>query len=342
MGNKTIPAEVVNAIELAEAAGWKVSNRNRKITITPPGHTPLTIGHGPNEQTIKEWKSSCARFNLIGQGPARTPEETEALIAKADKEGLAEAERLNKQRQAFEAKEQARRAAIEAATEKARAATQQGMTPKENASMPKTPITTRASAPLPVFDRELLGTRVSSRFLLKDGTFYCIECWEHGDRATYKAPQGLAAHRSRWHQIYNDSPLTQETSRVSLPADIDTALDMLRASIGEALGDGVSSKVLAEKEAEVADLRHQVEVLTKQVDADRAAFEERFEEAQRSNDKALKEAAGKADTARQAEIGTLMSNYMDILKRIKQAAETLSPIQAVAAIDTIVREFVGS
>ena len=90
MANKQIPDEVVTAMELAAAAGWKVSNRNRKVTINPPGYPPLTIGHNPNELTMRDWRVVCTRFGLVGQGPARTPEDTERLIAEADQAGIAE------------------------------------------------------------------------------------------------------------------------------------------------------------------------------------------------------------------------------------------------------------
>lgn len=345
MGNKTIPDEVVTAMELAEAAGWKVSNRNKKVVITVPDGEHginVSIGHTPNDESMKVFRSNCRKYNLVGQGPARTPSQTQALIAQAEAEGLAQADRLNAQRRAYEAQETAKRAAIKAAQDKAAAATQQGMIPHEETSMPSKSI--HATDALPPFDAKLLGTKTSSNFLLPSGLYYCIECWENGVVSTFKGPQGMSTHRGIKHGLYPSTfaIVTQETSRVSLPTDVDTALDMLRVAIAEAIPEGGDPKLLAARDAEVLDLRQQLEALTKQADADRAAFDKRFEEAQRNADKKLVKAVADADrdaqAKREAEVQTLIENFLAILMEIKKAIESLSPVQAVGKIDTILND----
>jgi hypothetical protein len=350
MGNKKIPDEVVTAMELAKAAGWPVSNRNKFVRIYPPSPTPdeqvppLTIGYNPNDESMKVWRSNCRRYNLIGQGPARTPDQTERLLADAEAQSLQEADRLNAQRKAYEAEQRAKQQQIEAARQKADAATQQGLNPPQETEMPKKPTVTATATLFPTFDPALLGTRDSSKFLLANDTYYCVECLAQKKEATFKAPQGLAAHRSRWHQLYNENIAhTQEISRVSLPADVDTAFDMLRSAMAEALEGSGDPEVLAAKEAELAELKAKLEAATKQAEADRKDFDTRYLEAQVSADKRLAELLAEgtheANAKREAEIEGLMKNFMGILVSIREATETLSPIQAIAKIDTIVSDF---
>lgn len=335
MGNKKIPDEVVTAMDHARAAGWPVSNRNKMIHIIAPDGVKISIGHNPNDESMKVFRSTCRTYNLI-EGPARTRKEVEQLLNAAEKEGLAEAERLNAKRKAYEAEQRARQQQIKAAQEKAAAATQQGMIQPEEKT-----ITMPSKTDLfPTFDADLLGTKDNSHFLLSDGTYYCIECLSSGQRSTFKAPQGLAAHRGVRHQMYpgNYPSVTQETSRVSLPADVDTALDMLRVAIAESLPAGADPQVLAAKEAELAEVHSKLAALAKEADADRAASDKRFEEAQQATDRALEAAKKEADAKREAEIELLMKNFMSILLQIKDAIENLSPIQAIAKIDTVLTE----
>lgn len=345
MGNKKVPDEVVTAMDLAKAAGWPVSNRNKMIHIIAPDGTNISIGHGPNDESMKVFRSNARKYNLVGQGPARTREEVEQLLADAEKEGMQQADRLNAQRKAYEAEQRAKQQQIEAARQKAEAATKQGLIPPQETVMSKPTVTT--SDLFPTFDPALMGSKDSSKFLLADGTYYCIECLSAGKQATLKAPQGLAAHRSRWHQLYNENVTpTQEISRVSLPADVDTAFDMLRSAMAEALVDGADPKALADKEAELAELKGKLEAVTKQADADRSDFDKRFLEAQVSSDKRLAELLAEgtkeADAKREAEIEALMKKFMGILVNIREATETLSPIQAIAKIDTIVSGFLAN
>lgn len=345
MGNKSIPDEVVTAMDLAKAAGWKVSNRNKMVIITIPDAehpTNMAIGHKPNDESMKVFRATCRRYNLVGEGPARTPSETQHLIDSAEQSSLAEADRRNNQRKAYEAEQHLKQQQIEAARSKAAAATQQGLIQET--------VMTQSSSLFPPFDPTLLGTKDNTKFLLTDGTYYCVECWSQKRQETFKAPQGLAAHRGVRHQLYpgsitllaqeNSTPvLTQETSRVSLPVDVDTAFDMLRSAMADALGEGGDSKTLADKEAELVELRGKLEAVTKQADSDRKDFDKNFLESQGSFDKKLADAIKSADSKREAEIQGLMQNFLSILVQVREATETLSPIQAIAKIDTIVSDF---
>lgn len=341
MGNKKIPDEVVTAMDLAKAAGWFVSNRNKMVHIQPPGKgEPLiSIGHNPNDESMKVFRSTCRKFNLLGKGPARTRQEVENLLKAAEAEGNAEADRLNAQRRAYEAEQQKKAAQIEAARQKADAAIQQGLKPQETTTMPKTPAKT-TPATIPAFDPKLMGSKDASKFLLSDGTYYCIECLSEGKTCTLKAPQGLAAHRSRWHQLYNENaPKTLETNRVSLPADVDAAFDLLRSSLAEALVQGSDPQALADKDREITALQEKLDALTKQVDTDRADYDKRFLEAQVAADKKLTDLRKELEAKGKAEVDAITKQCFALLKSIQSSAETMSPIQAIAKIDEIVRTF---
>lgn len=332
MGNKTYPPEVITAMKLATEAGWPVSDRSRKVLITTPDGVNITIGHNPNDESMKVFRSTCRSYNLIGQGPARTPKQVEAIVSEQEKKALAEADRLNAQRRAFEKEERAKQEAIRAVRQKSRSAIQQGMVKAKEKSV-------LAVIALPSFDKKLLLSRESADFLLDDGTYYCINCLEGGERATFKAPQGLAAHRGSRHGFYQTG-VTQD--RVQLPADVETALDMLRAAIGETVSAEADPKMLEAKEAELETLRQQVERVTQRALRDQKEHARIIQENQETAEKALvtavEAAENKAQAAREAEVSTLMQNFLAILMEIRKATEDLSPIQAVAKIDEILRE----
>lgn len=338
MGNKAIPEEVTTALDLAEAAGWKVSNRNKKIVINPPGYPNVTIGHNPNDESMKIFRAATRTYNLIGQGPARTPDQAEQIHKDAEAQGLAEADRRNAQRKAYEAEQRVKQQQIEAARQKAQAATQPGL------NQPQEPSMISKSLQFPDFDSSLRGTTDYSKFLLADGTYYCIECWEKGKQETFKAPQGIATHRGFRHQMYTGgiAPVViQETSRVSLPEDVNTAFEMLRSAMGDALGHGVDPQALAAKDADLAELSSKLEAAVKQADADRKDFDKKFLEAQVSADKKFTDAQKVLGEKHHAEVKTLTAEFYKLLKQIQSSAETLSPIQAIAKIDEIVRSFTG-
>jgi hypothetical protein len=336
-------------MDLAEAAGWPVSNRNKKFVITPPDGHNIVIGHSPNDESMKVFRSACRQYNLVGQGPARTPDQTAQINQNITDQSLAEANRRNAQRKAYEQEQQAKQRQIEAARQKAEAATQQGMTPpEENPTMPKLPSLPTLSADIPVFDPALLGTKDSPPFLLGDGTYYCIECWQRGVRSTYKGPQGLAAHRGVRHNLYpGDSPASKETDRVPLPADVDTAMDMLRVAMAEALSEE-DPKELAAKNVELEGLKtklaqaeEMVKATSKQADKDRSEADKKFLEAQNSADKRVKDVQTEMTAKAQAEVETLTQQFFELLTTIQKTVESYSPAQAVGKVDEIIRGYLS-
>jgi hypothetical protein len=356
MSNKKFPDEVTTAMELAEVAGWPVSNRNRKIIITVPGGEPLpdgeqsmpvaiTIGHSPNAESLKVFRANCRTYGLYGQGPARTPAQTMRLHAEVEARGLKEADDINAKRKAYEKAEQAKRNAIELTRVKADAATQQGMTKPEETVMSE--ITTPGGL-FPAFDPTLLGTKESAPFRLGTGMYYCIECWQHEKKSTFRAPQGLAAHRGVRHQMYpGDVQVRPETSRVTLPEDVQVAFDMLRSTVAEAMGDG-SAVDLAAKDTELvalkqklADAEGELERSVAQVDKDRADFDKRFLEAQTSADKKLVELEAELAAKHRAEKDAMLQRVLVTLKEILGVIENSTPIQAVGKVDEIVRKFLS-
>lgn len=351
MGNKTIPDEVTTAMDLAEAAGWKVSNRNKKVVITPPGCPNVTIGHNPNDESMKVFRANARTYNLLGQGPARTPDQAKEIHEAAEAQGLAEAERLNAQRKKYEGEQKAREQEIEAARLKAAAATQRGMTKPEEkrTAMPATKTAKKpVSNEIDPFDPALLGTKNNARFLLGDGTYYCIECWQHGRRETFLAPQGLAAHRGVKHGMYPGNfpvtpPDTQETNRVQLPADVDTAMDMLRVAVAEALGVG-DPKELAAKEAELAELRTKLaeaQAKLDKADKNSADFDRRFLEAQASSDKRLAELQEQMKEKSESETAVLTQQFFELLTAIQKTVEGFTPAQAIGKVDEIIRSYLS-
>lgn len=344
MSTKETPTEVVTAIDLATQAQWPVSNRNGKYIITAPDGTALTIGHHPNSESLKNFRSTCRRYNLIGDGPARTPDEKKALEDEANRKGLEEAERLNQRRRNLEREEQAKRQQAIVAAEKAEAATAQGMIPS-----PEVPaMESQPGFVLPTFDPALLGTRDNTKFKLADNLYYCIECWGEGKQHFAKAPQGLAAHRGRFHRVYPGSPVpSQETSRVILPEDVSTAMDMLRSVVAEALAVGDPHQ-LTQKDAELekmqlrlTELNAEVDRLVAQGDRDRADFDKRFLEAQVSADKAVDELKKDLAAKGEAESFALLQRVHTVLGDIRVAIDNSTPAQAVGKVDEIISTYLS-
>lgn len=354
MPNKRFPPDVERAIINAREADWNVSIRNEKLVIGAPDGVAITVGMAPSDESMKKFRRDCKAYNLL-VGPATTPQEREKVVRAAEKAGEEEAKRLNAQRKEEAARERSRRQEIEAARKKANIAIQHGMTTTEEGPVSK-PTAPRTDLALPAFDPKLLGTRDNSRFLLEDKTYYCVECWQHGERATYKAPQGLAAHRGVKHGLYPGAhpvappvapPVSQETDRVQLPADVDTAMEMLRSALAEALGGG-DSKLLEAKEAELEVLRTKLaekekalDAAIQQADKDRATSDKRFLEARTEADRRMKEIEAEGGAKSQAEANLLTEQFMKLLLDIQKILENSTPVQAVGKIDETVRKFLS-
>jgi len=360
-GNKRVPAEVQNAIDLAKAADWDVSIRNQKIVISAPDGVAITIGLNPNDESMKVFRSNARQYNLIGEGPARTPEETEALLAELEAEGEKKAQAANAQRKAFEAAQAKKKAEADRAKKKAEEATQGGLVDAQPEPEPVKEVRVLPTE-IPVFDPALLGQTQSSLFLVNlhgVETYYCIECWEQGKKFTSKRPQGLAMHRGFRHGVYNpetvlSAPETQETSPVhspALPSDVNDALELLVSVLGENFAgsagtaeiDGLKKQV-AELEDQIAQVRREAErdlsLSDKQYTDAKAAFDKASEAAKKKIHDLSKELSGK-DAVHMAETEQIMKSFRMLLNKIQEALNTQAPVKAVGIIDELIKPYMG-
>lgn len=343
MSKHRVPAQVQTAIQIAREADWTVSIRDGKVVITATDGTNLTIGLNPNEESLKKFLREVEKYNLIN-GPARTPAESEALLKQVEKEAERDAQEKNLQRQAYEAEQAKKKAEAKVAAQKAALATANGL--KTEVRVPTQ--TTRATegSGFPAFDKTLVGTTDYSKFQLADGRVYCIECLGEGIEFTARAPQGLATHRGFRHQMYTGhsaaNTTTQETSRVTLPGDIQDAIDLLRSVVAENLGPVEDSAKVAQLEAALAEAKAQAEQDLKKADAD-------YQSLKKTSDEALKAAKEKVhsltqeltgkDGKQSAEMSALMKSFQELLRQIHGAINNQSPIQAVGKIDELVTPY---
>lgn len=358
-GNKRVPPEVETAIDLAKQAGWDVSIRNAKIVITAPDAVNITIGMNPNDESMKVFRSSARKYNLVGEGPARTPAESEALMKQLEEETERKAKEANKQRKVFEAAQQRKQTEAEAAREKADAATQAGLVEVE----PEPVVEETRVVPngFPVFDPALLGQIQSDLFLinLPNGEeYYCIECWSSNLKFTSKRPQGLAMHRGIRHGLYGGKPaltapaVSQETSAVTtaLPADVQAAVELLVSVIGENVTGGNSEEVETLTK-QVADLEKKLEELKTQSERDLSLSDKQYTDAKAAFDKAneasknkihelMEELSGK-DGIHATETEQLMKSFRTLLSQVQDALNTQAPLKAVGTIDELIRPFMA-
>lgn len=358
MATKRVPAEVQTAIDLAKRADWDVSIRNDKVVICPPDGVAITIGFNPNDESMKVFRSNARKYNLLGDGPARTPAEAEALLAEVEAETEAKAKEANAQRMAFEAEQKRKREEAAAAAKKIAAATQGGLVePEPVAEEPKREI----PQGIPAFDKSLLGQTRSDLFLILNGTghqeYYCIECWESGRKFTSKRPQGLAAHRGVRHGAYSEgTDLTHpisETALVntSLPADVNDALELLVSVLGENFSGTASSEEIESLRKQVADLEkgisevkaqaaRDLELSDKQYTDAKAAFDQASEASKKKIHDLTKELAGK-DGLHGTEVKQLTESFRVLLMKVQEALNTQAPVQAIGTIDAMIKPYLG-
>lgn len=361
-GTKRVPADVQTAIDLAKQAGWDVSIRNGKIVITAPDGVAITIGMNPNDESMKTFRSSARKYNLVGEGPARTPEEAEALVAELEKDAEKKAAAANAQRKAFEAAQSKKQAEAAAAAEKAQAATQAGLVPEEPEPQEELPVF-EISQGIPEFAPALLGKTQSDLFLILSaaGTqeYYCIECWEHGKKFTSKRPQGLAMHRGFRHGVYGNgldlpaSAPVQETSSVNLalPSDVHDALELLTSVLSENFSGPVSSAELEGLQKQVAELEKQLVEVRAQAERDLGLSDKQYTDAKAAFDRAseadkkkiydLSKEITEKDGHHAAETEQLMKSFKMLLNKVQEALNTKSPIQAVGVIDELIKPYMS-
>jgi hypothetical protein len=358
MSRHRVPADVQTAIQFAREADWKVSIRNEKVVITvpdtddegKPNPVNLTIGLNPNTESLKKFLREASTYNLI-DGPARTPAEAAKLLAEAEEKGRLEAEEANRQRAEFEATQAKKQAEAKAAAKKAAEATANGLKtmPKPEIRIPAQTAKATGKSIFPAFDKSLVGTTDYPKFQLSDGRFYCIECWSEGVEFTARAPQGLATHRGFRHQMYTGAAAaditttTQETSRVSLPGDVQDAIDLLRSVIAENLSvPSEDAGKLAELEASLAEVKARAAQDLEKADKDYQELKKNSEESikvARAKIYQLTEELSGKDGRQQAETESLMKSFQGLLGDIHKAINELSPIQAIARIDELVSPY---
>jgi hypothetical protein len=357
-GTKRVPAEVQTAIDIAKQADWDVSIRNGKIVITASDGVAITIGMNPNDESMKTFRSSARRYNLIGDGPARTPEEAEALVAELEKDSEKKAKAANAQRKAFEAAQQKKQTEAAAAAEKAQAATQAGLVSEEPEAAPvpeETLPVFEIPVGIPVFDETLLGKTQSDLFLVLNAAglreYYCVECWGEGKKFTSKRQQGLAMHRGIRHGLYTLPAATQETSSVNpaLPSDVNAALELLVSVLGENFSGSANTAELEALQKQAADLEKQLAEVRAQAARDLGLSDKQYTDAKAAFKKASEadkakihslseELAGK-DGKHAAEVEQLMKSFRMLLNKVQEALNTKAPIQAVGEIDSLIKPY---
>lgn len=363
-GTKRVPAEVQTAIDLAKQADWDVSIRNGKMVISAPDGVAITIGMNPNDESMKVFRSNARKYNLVGDGPARTPAESEALLAQVEADTAKKAQAANAQRKAFEAAQAKKRAEAEAARQKAEEATQGGLM---DSDAPAEEISQETPVPLPtdipVFDPALMGQTQSDLFLVSlNGveTYYCIECWSQAKKFTSKRPQGLAMHRGFRHGIYgghavpSSAPETQETSSVqnhALPSDVNDALELLVSVLGENFAGSGSSAEIEDLKKQISGLEAKIAQVSSEAERDLLLSDKQYTEAKAAFDKASeatkkkihdlsKELSGK-EAAHAAETEQLMKSFKMLLSKILEAVNTQAPVKAVGIIDELIKPYMG-
>lgn len=270
-----LPQEVTRAIALAEAAEWPIRAANGKIVIVAPDGTALTIGARPNEASLKVWRSECRRYNLDGDGPAMTPEQQKemAMATAAAPKSTPNPAAVKKAAEAAAAKEKADAAARgegpAPAAPKAAPVTVPVVTFTPPAAPAVTPKVTAAPAKpaadkpktdkdgFPVFNPQMLAVEDYSAYQLASGPnkgrYFCPNCWERGDKATFKAPQGLASHLGFRHAAFTLAS-KDAAAPAKLPEAIQTALELLTGALVEELTDTADANQVRDLEKKVAEL----------------------------------------------------------------------------------------
>lgn len=369
MTSVRIDDSVKRAIELAKAAGWKVSVQNQLVKITPPstpGHAayqPLTTPYSlafSDDTTKREWAQTCRRFGLV-DGPATTPAERE-LAEKAaerpqDREALTQKEVEKARVAAIQAAETAKSrtappgllfqapavapapvpAAIAPAPKPTALAAVPKTTPQEN-PVPKVVASSEPSDEklYPAFTEDMIGWGYP-QFAMADGRLFCPECLRDGKKSSFKKGQGLAAHRGWLHGLYA-TPVTDNTEglsmRTELPQNVLAAFDLAIESVVDALAGASDPTEIARLTKELADVRKELATAKAESSSRGTALNE-AQERLRSAD-TVKAAAVQAQKSLSE---GMLNSFEELLKKIALYAQTLAPVQAVAKIDTDIKEY---
>lgn len=282
-----LPEEISHALHLAEEAKWPVSARNGKIVITAPDGMALTIGTKPNDESMKTWRSTCRQYNLVGDGPAMTPDQQkeEEAMATATKPQTKTPAQLAKEKEIAEA--QAKAAAAAAGQGPTPGAPKKAAVPVVTFTAPEAPVVTpkvvakkvapaapaKKADPFPPFSPYMLTVKDAdySPFRIDgpDGKdrFFCGNCWEKGERITFKGPQGLASHRGFVHAAFALPGEQQIIPKVPLPEQVETALELLRGALTEELTGVVDDSQVKALEAKVEELNSALSAKSKDLES---------------------------------------------------------------------------
>jgi hypothetical protein len=368
--------EITTAVHVARSAGWPVDFRNGKVVITAPNGKALTVGTRPNEETVKDWRSVCRRYNLIGEGPARTPEQQEE-----DRLATANGTPVDAKVQAEQEAKAAKKAEADVARRKAEEVVAQASklpTPPPSPSVPSSPsipaspakpvnvpvvavtkvtpdtIAKKAAAKktapaapgrdkdgFPQFSPDMLTSKTYAQFKLPSGRYFCPNCWSHGEKETFKAPQGVASHRGFRHATF--SPEGTANGEVALPESLLTALELLRLEMVEVVANATDESVVKEQEEKIKGLGELIE-------RQRAKIKERETEISKlgSEIEKLKLTAEQRGTLLDGEKARFDREAKAILDKVgaeflqfREWINSLAPVRAVGKIDEAIGKYLG-
>lgn len=361
MASRPINSLVREAYNLAEAAGWPTSIKNQMLIIQPPGQLPpLQVDLMPNEATLDKWRATARTYNLMGDGPASTPEQREKAKEQAVEKANAAKEAAKVQAAAERAAAKEKAEAIARVEALQKAAIEEGRrapegllfkepvveTPQAAVAAPTVPVAKKAAAAVktavpaqapaptkntdpegyPVFSQALLTAQPSELRLTEGphkGKYFCPVCWEEGKRFLSKLPQGLASHRGFRHGAYLDSSSIGDAAvaQAVVPQNVLTAVELLRSEMVEAFAGLVNSDEAERLQAQVEELTAKCERL--QSDLTREQAEHRATTEKASDWKRTAEARdAQLSTAQQEKTGAQQAVEVRI-KGITQGFETL-------------------
>jgi hypothetical protein len=361
--NSPLHQVVLEAVNLAQAASWKVSVRDGLVRINPPGldengktYPVLTINMQPNAENLKSWAPTARKFGLTGNGPAMTPvQKAQAAAAKTAA--------LQTEQAQTRAEAQQKAAEKAAAAEKVAAATAAGRTDNPtNAALFVEPVAVRvpekkpmAKPAAPVGDgfpsafEEWMLDAPANRLQITGGSlrgrFFCPQCFQGGEKFTATNAQGLAAHRGFKHSRFANKPNSEVSAMVSavLPESVRTALELLQNEVADQFLKLQEDGGGAAKDGQIAELRKKVSSLETELvrmGKDYTSMSALAQE--RAN--ALSTVQSKLDSealAATTQQTSMLKSFEVLLRELRTMTQTMSPVQAAAAIDKKVEDYLS-
>lgn len=356
--------EIKVALDLAEAAGWPRRTDKGRIYILPPDGKNLTVGMRPNEASLTSWRSTCRKYNLVGDGPAMTPAEQEAKAMK-DQNPTPDPQDPAKAKKSAEAKVAKEKAdAVVAAAEAlptpppspaqpvvVPVVTHTKVTPATIAEKAKKAGEAKTGGPerdqfgFPPFSPEMLVLKDYSVVKLPNGKYFCPNCWSLGERKFFKQPQGVASHRGFRHALFVNAADVPGDSEVTtlLPESLVTALELLRNEMVEVYAGTIDA-------AEVEELKAKIDDLNKVIDGQKAQIAERdvrIKNLGSDLDKQIKLANERGvlldgtKDRQDREIREVMEKVGKDFTQFREWINALAPARAMAKIDQALDKYLG-